>query len=178
MRLLRFISALSCLFLLLSVSISFGAEITSKYTTITYGADAQLRKFNKKLRINRRGAFFLGNPQEVTAAQEVGNKVDMVVEKVKTILEMFPDQLHITVRLLTSAREVQRVYQQRYRIRGKYIAFYSPKDRTIFISAKNAELPVFAHEVAHAIIHHYFKVAPSSKIHEVLAQYAEEHITD
>ena len=35
-----------------------------------------------------------------------------------------------------------------------------------------------AHEIGHVVAENYFEVSPPQNIHEVIAQYAEQHITD
>ena len=57
-----------------------------------------------------------------------------------------------------------------------FIAFYSPKTKTVYFSLKDLYLKVFAHELAHAVIDHYFEKAPPTKIHEMLAQYVENQL--
>ena len=44
---------------------------------------------------------------------------------------------------------------------------------TIYITAENFKKAVLGHEVAHAVISHYFVVQPSMKVQEVLAGYIE-----
>ena len=44
---------------------------------------------------------------------------------------------------------------------------------TIYASAENFKIGVIGHEIAHAVISHYFVVQPSVKIQEVLAGYVE-----
>jgi predicted Zn-dependent protease len=77
-----------------------------------------------------------------------------------------------------SKEGVQEDFNRLYGIDVNYIAFYSPTQNIVFYSADNAELRVVAHEIGHVIAEHYFQVSPPSKIHEVLAQYAEKHVTE
>jgi len=80
--------------------------------------------------------------------------------------------------MLPSDEEVQAVYKKKYREDVDFIAFYSPRDKTIFVSVPDTNLGVLAHEIAHAVIDLYYGRATPLKIHEVLAQYVESHLRD
>ena len=95
---------------------------------------------------------------------------------VQEILEMYPAKLRFTITLLPSKKEVQEQYRQQYDRDVEFIAFYAPETDTVYVSVKDIDLHVFAHELAHVIIDHYFNRAPPVKIHEVLAQYVETQI--
>ena len=106
------------------------------------------------------------------------NKVDVIVERVDTIIEMFPRDVKFTIVLLPSEDEVQAVYKNKYGRSVDYIAFYSPKEKTMYVSARDVDIGVLAYETAHAIIDFYYGISTPTKIHEVLAQYVETHLKD
>jgi hypothetical protein len=91
---------------------------------------------------------------------------------------MFPNEVKFTVSLLSSDDEVQRIYRSKYGKSVDYIAFYSPRDKTVFVSVKDIDTGVLAHEIAHVIIDLFYGIATPAKIHEVLAQYVETHLKD
>jgi hypothetical protein len=91
---------------------------------------------------------------------------------------MFPKDLKFSLSLLSSDDEVQGVYRSKYARNADYIAFYSPGDRTIFVSVKDIDTGILAHEIAHVIIDLYYGMSTPTKIHEVLAQYVETHLRD
>jgi len=66
----------------------------------------------------------------------------------------------------------------RYGLTVDYVAFYAPRDKVVYVSVDDADLSVLAHELTHVILDHYFGIAPPVKIHEVLAQFVEEHLKD
>lgn len=155
----------------------YGAELHTRYATIIYDDDNMLRKFNREVVTSGRFSRLFSSRKNTTLEDEVRTKVDSIVKKVEAILDMFPANMKLRINLLPSTREVQDVYFRKYRKKTNFISYYSPQERTVYLSMKNVELRVFAHELAHAVIHHYFRVPPSSKIHEVLAQYVENQIT-
>ncbi|MBW1940973.1 MAG: hypothetical protein JRI28_06320 [Deltaproteobacteria bacterium] len=168
---------LTTLMIILIASTSYGFELKTRYTTIIYDDQKQLRKFDDKLYLGRL-RYLLRKRKDITVAEAVKNKVDLITEKVETVLEMFPNPLKFTLVLLSTPRDVQNAYQKIYGRKVNYIAFYSPKENTVFISVKRAKLRVLAHEFGHVVVENYFEVSPPAKIHEVLAQFAETHITD
>ncbi len=169
-----------CLFILplLLPSASAGQEIKTRYATIYFSDYDLLRSFNKKLYLGRRLNYLLRNRRLMNVSDEVGAKVDIVVEKVETVLDMFPQFVRFSLVLLPSAKDVRRVYYKKYGRRVDHIAYYSLSEKTIYVSVRDVNLRVLSHEIGHMIVDHYFKVRPPYKIHEVLAQYAEQHVTD
>jgi hypothetical protein len=153
------------------------ASLESRYATIIYDNDSLLREFNRG--VGLRGlSYLMANRSNLTVADEVKNKVDVIAERVQVVLEMYVKTLKFRIVLLPSAREVRRVYNSKYGKEVSFISFYSPGEKAIYLSTDDADLRIFGHEVAHAIIDQYFKVPPSVKIHEMLAKYAETHLED
>ncbi len=158
-------------------SASAANELKSRYTTIIYSTDDQVRRFNKELSLGSL-SYLLRNRTSITSADEAGNKVDVLIERVEAILEMYPRGLKFSVVLLSSENEVQEVFRKKYGRTVDYIAFYSPRDKTIYLSVKDIELGVLAHEMGHVIVDFYYGISTPTKIHEVLAQFVETHLKD
>ena len=158
-------------------SASVAYELKSRYTTISYSTDDQLRRFNKELSLGSL-SYLLRKRTSITYADEAGNKVDVLIERVETILEMYPKELKFKVVLLSSENEVQEIFRKKYGRTVDYIAFYSPRDKTIYLSVKDVELGVLAHELGHVIVDFYYGISTPEKIHEVLSQYVETHMKD
>ncbi len=156
-----------------------GYELKTQYATIIYEKEEQLQQFNKRVSL---GSLSYLNPKRnknsITVVDKVKNKLDVIVERVKTILDMFPGDLKFRIMLLPSDANIQKIYRYKYQKSVDYIAFYSPEEKTIFISVNDIKLEVLAHELAHVILDHYFAVSPPVKIHEVLAQFVENHLKD
>lgn len=168
---------LACIFLHVLSSVSSAYDLDSRYATIVYSSEDYLRRFNKEISLGSL-AYLMSNKRGIMVTDEVRNKIDVIVERVETILEMFPKKMKFTIALLSSEDEVQDIYRKKYGRKVDFIAFYSPKDKTVFISVKDTELTVLAHEIAHAIIDFYYGMSTPAKIHEVLAQYVESHLKD
>lgn len=167
--------------LLLAVSVfssAWGIELETRYTTVIYEDIGVLRKFNKKLKMGSLSYLISGKKSE-TVEDEVRNKIDLIVEKVETVLDLFPDNLKFVIEIHESTKGVNDAYMRIYGSEVDYIAFFSPTENTVFYSAKNVTLRVVTHEIGHVVVEkHYYPVSTPVKIHEMLAQYAEMHITD
>lgn len=169
------LSLLTGFFCLVAVAAVNGQELTTLYTTITYTDHSQLQQFNHQL--SNRGLFsFRQNTKPMMVEDDVRLKIDRLVEKVETILEMYPLKLHFRLVLTASEQEVQKIYRDKYHRQVDYIAYYAPGDGVIYLSVPDIRITVLAHELAHVIIDNHFDVAPSAKIHELLAQFAEAQI--
>jgi hypothetical protein len=155
----------------------FGLELETRYATIEYESIGDLRKFNKKLYMGRLGYLLSGQKSE-TVEDEVRNKIDVIVEKVQTVLDLHPEDVKFKIVIRSSMKGVQEEFERIYHIKVDYLAFYSPVEDTVFYSAKNTSLRIVSHEIGHVVVEKYFIVSPSVKVHEMLAQHAENHITD
>lgn len=173
-----FVSAIVAgLFLYVFVSAADGLEIKARNASVIYEKEDLLRKFNRNIRLGSL-AYAARNSPSITVEDEVRNKVDVILERVKAVLAMFPGNLNFTIILLPSDTDVQKVYTAKFGKKVAFISFYSPRDKTVYISVDDARLGVLAHELAHVVIDFYYETSTPVKIHEVLAQFVESHLED
>ena len=171
------------IFLLLSYRLYGGAESTwaaqqkGRAATISYSSKQVLHEFNDNLRLNRKLNYAM-RKNVVTVADEVLAKLDIIIDKVQIVLDMFPNNYHVRVVLLPDDIDVARVYKKKYGKRVNHIAYYSLSEKTIYVSVDDTNLRVIAHELGHSVVDHYFEVRPPYNIHELMAQFAEKHVTD
>lgn len=130
------------------------------------------------MRMNRKLIHFMRKKDVITVADEVLAKTDIIVEKVQVILDLFPDKYHVRLVIVPDSEEVARIFKNKYGTTVKYIAFYSLSEKTIYMSADDITLRVLAHEIGHSVVDHYYMKKTPYNIHELLAQFAEKHITD
>jgi hypothetical protein len=153
-------------------------EAKGRYATLLYSSQQLLSDFNEEIDLGRNLSGFVRKTNIVTVEDEVLAKIDTIIEKAETILEMFPDQLHMKIVLLENAADVSREFMEKYGMNVNYVAFYSLSEDTIYISVDDAKLAVLAHEIGHAIIDRYFNVRPPYNVHELMAQFVEKRIED
>lgn len=108
--------------------------------------------------------------------RKVDCTLDEIVEGVEVALGMFPDGLDIELILLPDRKAVSNAYEYRYGGKVNYKAFISLSSMKIWVSVKDINKRVLAHEIAHAIVETYFTERPPYKMHELMAQYAERHV--
>lgn len=128
----------------------------TKYTTIHYKDDKDLSDFLWHL-----GGTHIDFARDKDMAS---NRVDRIVERVETIIDMRPKDLNIDV------------YLQRGELKYNEIAFYQYKTNSIYLSVDKVSDGVFAHEVSHAIVNRYFAAPPPSKIQEIITQYVDRYL--
>lgn len=152
-------------------------EIVSRYATIQYEKEDLLREFNRELLLGSL-SHLMRYKKSITWQDEIKNKVDVIVERVIVVLDMRPNDVRFKLVLLPTEEDVQQVYRMKYNRKVDYIAFYAPKDKTVYLSVNDIRIGVFAHELGHLIIDLYYGTTTPSKIHEVLAQFVETHLMD
>lgn len=153
-------------------------EAKSRYVTLHYSSQELLGDFNDQIELGNKLNAFARKKPVVTVEDEILAKIDIIVEKAETVLEMFPDQLRINIVLLAGAGDVAEVFKEKYGKDADHIAFYSLSEDAIYISVDDAELRVLAHEIGHAIVDHYFKVRPPYNVHELMAQFVEKRVAE
>ncbi len=168
---------LTGLFLALSVSAANGLEVKTRNASVIYEKEDLLRKFNRNVRLGSL-SYAARNRTSITVEDEVRNKVDVILDRVKAVLAMFPGNLNFTIILLQSDTDVQKVYTGKFGKKVDFISFYAPRDKTVYISVDDVRLGVLAHELAHVVIDFYYETPTPVKIHEVLAQFVESHLED
>lgn len=95
----------------------------------------------------------------------VSNRVDRVVDRVETILDMRPNNFKVNI------------YLHRGQLQGpNKIAFYEHNTRAVHVSVDFATDGVVAHEIAHAVINQYFVPPPPHKMQEILTQYVDKYL--
>ena len=128
----------------------------TKYTTIHYKDDKDLSDFLWRL-----GGTRIDFARDKDMAS---NRVDRIIERVETIIDMRPKDLNIDV------------YLQRGDLKYNEVAFYQYKNSSVYLSVDKASDGVFAHEITHAIVNRYFGVSTPSKMQEIITQYVDKYL--
>jgi hypothetical protein len=172
MRLMFLHAIVAGLFLLLWCSSASAGELKTHYASIEYGQQAEMMKFGAKV---ADGAG-TGGKGHAAVCEEFAHLFDNRVEKVETVLHLFPEDLQFSVVLVASADDVQKIYKDRYGGDVHYVAFYAPDKKTIYISVADARPGILVHELTHAILDQYFLIPPSAVVQEILAEFVELHM--
>jgi len=156
---MRLISSIILSIALLNPFLAFAQSekiFQTKYARIHYMEDKDLSDFIWRIS----GARFEFSIDKNLAQ----NKVDRIIERVETILDMWPKNFNIDI------------YLHREELKLNKVAYYEHKTKSIHASIDNISDGVFAHEIAHAIISQYFSSPPPSKAQEILTQYVDKYL--
>ena len=154
-----------------------GQRVDSRYCTVWLSPGVSLDGVNRRVSVWRiRPRASIRQPQD--SSQQFAVKCDTLFERVEDLLDMYPPGIHVSVRILPNQEEVGRVHQAHYGHETRAEAIYLFENNTIYASFPDLSEAVFGHEMAHAIIDHYFNVRPPRKIEEMLAIYAEENLRE
>lgn len=105
-------------------------------------------------------------------------KCDTLFQRAQEILDMYPPGIHTTIRISRDREEIKDTHASRYGFTTEAIAFYVFENNTIYTTAKDISESVLAHEMAHCIVDHYFRMRPPRKIEEMLAMHVDAHLRD
>jgi hypothetical protein len=157
--------------------VTYGKEIKSRYTTISYDNQKHLQTFNNRLNMGRL-RYLLRGKNSLTVEDEVKHKIDVITQSVCDILEMHPPGLQYGITLVLDKNGVKKIFIKLHGKIWENTGFYHAPNNTVYLSIEDTKLSLLAHEVGHVVVNNYFEVSPPVKIHELLAQFAEKHITD
>lgn len=177
----RSVIGVTVLFALLRPGTCFAEEssgsVNSKYFNVTIHQGVSETGLLKKLRADyflQMGAAFAGDGSRNGSTDALlGRTLDAIYLNVSDILDIHMYSFSIELDIFPDRRALAGEL-------GKYLdkkpdvpSFYFYDKNRIYISYNDLTLGMLSHEIAHAIISHYFAVQPSVKVQEILAGYAE-----
>ena len=152
--------------------------IHSKYFTVYYYEGCDLTRVANTL--NAR--YFLGADILSGGARSgdmdsiIANLMDFIYLQVSDILDIHIYSFDAAIKITPDSSEPSAIVEK-YSGRSVSVpSFYNASENIIYISSADLTLGMLAHEMAHAVISHYFVVAPPAKVQEVLTGYVEYSI--
>ncbi|MFA5144151.1 MAG: hypothetical protein WC522_08335 [Candidatus Omnitrophota bacterium] len=151
------------------------------YLTIYYPPDADLGLIEADLR--KRAAYFSTDMpgDDAPAEEKIRYQLDALFRRAEDILDMRPADIHIKIKIFRTIEELKDEYARIFdgiAPREGLKSFYIHKYSTIYASEADMSDSVIAHEMAHAIVDHYFAVIPPEKVRELLASYVDLHLAE
>ena len=146
-------------------------QYETRYATVYYRSDKDFYGFSRNI-----GSLGIFGRSLENAAVKTRERVDAVVDRVETILDMHPANLRVAVYVYPTQKELEEVYRGMDLYSEAPIAFYSSRQKAIFVSAENVTEGVLAHEFAHAVICFYFVTPPPARMQEILAQFVDRNL--
>ena len=154
------------------------SSMESNFFTIYYNPSANLEDMERML--TRRSLYFdqAARYGEVTASGEICQRLDKLYNRVQDVLDMHPKMPRIKIKIFKDRDELNDKYLKIFDKQGDFKSFYIYKYNTIYTSENDIEDSVIIHEIAHAIIDHYFSVIPPEAVGEILAAYVDSHLEE
>jgi hypothetical protein len=100
-------------------------------------------------------------------------------KRIQFFLDMPPSRIKIRIKLHEDLKEMWVAYARdsgEYSRYNKAPAFYDPRTETIHLQTENLSIEILAHEIAHAVIDHYFFIQIPRGLGELLSQHVEKEI--
>jgi len=126
--------------------------------------------------------FFSLRPEQIldekpgTLSRASSDTFDAIYLETSDILDIHMYSFKGKIKFLNNAQDVQRIYKKYSGYQMHERSFYFHDRKTIYISIEDTDLGMLGHEIAHAIISHYFVVPPSTKVQEVLCGYVDYNL--
>jgi hypothetical protein len=151
-------------------------KIEGKHFIIYYTAQSDVRSLSRQLNIRPSDELLVGGTaKEANSSEEqLTNMLDTLFLRVCDILDMNLYSFQGNIKICQDHSQLRSVYNNIFdKDLGNRESFYVYSFNTIYISAESFKREILGHEMAHAVISHYFVVLPSVKIQEVLSSYVE-----
>jgi hypothetical protein len=139
----------------------------------------RLKKFYRSISLRRIPGidFFEKDSNSSVLETRLGWKFSAIFRRVQSLMNMYPRRLDkVHVRIYPDFREVWN--KLKFHSHRNAPAVYVVREKTIYISARKCDEYILAHEMAHAVIAHYFVVQPPVNAQEILAMYCDKHLKD
>ena len=181
------IASLGCLFLFIitgrlfasEIDDSFGSgkKIEGKYFTIYYSSEIDISKLTQQLNITTADKILAGKSvgKEISSQEPLASMVDILYSLVGDMVDMHIYNFKGSIKICQDQAKLNNIYRNLFGkdLASYMVSFYVNDTSTIYISGENFRREVLGHEIAHAIINHYFVVSPPIKVQEILSKYIE-----
>ena len=107
---------------------------------------------------------------------QIAKTLDAIYLEVSDILDIHMYSFSIDLEILPGRDTLSEELVKYFNKRLDMPSFYFYDRNKIYISYADMTLGMLSHEIAHAIVSHYFVVPPPVKVQEILAGYAEYSI--
>lgn len=150
-------------------------KIEGKHFVIYYAPQLDTSNLARHLNIRPSDELLVGKTggMRFSGDSSLADMVDTLFMQVCDILDMQLYSFEGNLKVCQEPGQLNNIYKNLFDRDLNSHSFYVYDLNTIYISADNFSREILGHEIAHAVISHYFVVLPSVKIQEVLAMYVE-----
>lgn len=175
------------LFIITTTGVLFAAEvedgfsssnkIEGKYFTIYYSQQIGISKLSRQLNITAMDKILAGKNvgEDIASEPELAKMVDILYGLVGDMIDMHVYNFKGSIKICEDQAQLNNIYRNLFNkdLASSMASFYVNDINTIYISEESFKREILGHEIAHAIINHYFVVSPPIKVQEILAKYIE-----
>jgi hypothetical protein len=148
-------------------------RLKSNFFTVYFESDQALNNFEFAIDVPYNIRALTLEPTVLYETGDVAGELDILYLAVSAILDIELSKYSCKIKVCDDAESLSRISN---RLFGRTIdvpAFYVLENNTIYVDARDVNINILGHELAHAIQNEYFVVPPPQKIQEVLAGYVE-----
>jgi len=156
---------------------NFGSakKIESEHFAVYYAPELELAALSRQLNIGVADELLVGKTTSEENSSSIGfvDMVDTLFSRVCDVLDMQLYSYKGDIKVCKNFDQLKAIYKTLFDRELTKQSFYVNDLNTIYISEEFFKPEILGHEIAHAVISHYFVVLPSVKIQEVLSTYVE-----
>lgn len=155
------------------------SEIESKHFTISYQKGVDLLGFAYNIKLENSVYFQELGVENIGAnspKELLSQNVEVLFKEISDILDMHLYSYKGNIKIFRNKKALKNFFKRKFGKEFKFHAFYSHGNNTIYVSADDVKVGMFAHEIAHVIINHFFAVMPPEKVQEILSGFVEYNI--
>ena len=152
-------------------------KIEGKYFTIYYSQQIDISQLSRQLNITVVDEILAGNSlgENIASEPELAKMTDILYGLVSDMIDMHVYNFKGSIKICENQAQLSNIYRNLFNkdLASYMVSFYVSDTSTIYISGESFKREILGHEIAHAIINHYFVVSPPIKVQEILAKYIE-----
>ncbi len=154
----------------------YWSSVEGNFFVLYYNTSANLEDIKREL--TKRPLYFdqAARYGEVATSREICYRLDKLYNRVQDVLDMHPKTPKIKIKIFKDRDELNDEFVKIFDKNRDFKSFYVYKYNTIYTSESDIEDSIIIHEMAHAIIDHYFSVIPPETVREILAAYVDAHL--
>lgn len=155
-------------------------KIETKHVTFLFNTENDAMVFRREINYpssNSLAGLFGGTDKGDNQRKLIRN-VDLLFEKVQSILDMKKKMGKVRVRVFSNKGQLCEAYEKIFHGKCNVRGWYLYEFNTVYLNVKDVHEGMLAHELGHAIIDHYLDVRPPRATAEILAKYVDQHLFD
>lgn len=153
-----------------------------RIVTIQHRDEDQIRDLNKKINLeflDKKHVNLTLPDGKHGLYNQLEAKLEAILKKVQFLLDTHPrKRIHFAIQIYPNQEELGQYYINQYGFGAPPLAFYDADEDTVYISLKDIDEKILAHEIAHMLIDQSFHVTLPTQVQEILAQYVDMHLND